>query len=102
MRSERGRLVLESDKGDGVIDTARGRVVAGVQRETLPHRQARFGFAFLEDHSDAFPPLGPGLGRVDAEHAYLAFRATAETFEDLDCGGLARTVGTEEGEDLAA
>ena len=41
-------------------------------------------------------------GRIDAQHADLAVGALPEPLQDLDGGRLAGTVGTQEGEDLAA
>src|SRR5207302_1065251 len=53
MRRERGHLIFESHERDRVVDVAGCRVVARVQSETLPDRQAGFGLAFLEDDADA-------------------------------------------------
>ncbi len=92
----------EADKGDGVVDIARPRVVAGVQPQAFTHRQPRLRFGFLENDADLVPPGTAAGGGVDAEHAYLAGSAVAEPFEDLDGCRLARTVGAEEGEDLTA
>ena len=45
---------------------------------------------------------GSSVRRVVAEDGDLAGRALAEPLEDLGRGGLARAVGAEEREDLAA
>ena len=95
-------LVGQPDQGDGVVDPAWRPVVAGVELEALPHGQAGLGLRFLQNDADPVPPRTAGLGRVDTQYADLAVCAFPEALEDLDRGGLAGTVGTEEGEDLAA
>ena len=42
------------------------------------------------------------LGRILAEYAHLAARARSIALEDLDRGGLAGPVGTQQAEHLAA
>ena len=84
------------------IDRPRLRVVPRVEGERLAHRQVRRDVAVLGDDADALAPLARALRRVDPEHLNLAGAALAVALEDLDRRRLARSVGAEEREDLAA
>src|SRR6185437_7438946 len=102
LRRERLGLLLQADERDRLVDVARLAVVAGVELQALAHGEARLGVRLLQDGADAVPPRGVAGRGVDAEHAHLAGRPRTEALEDLDGRGLARAVGPEEGEDLAA
>jgi hypothetical protein len=56
----------------------------------------------LEHHPDLGPPPLVAQGRVDAEHAHLPGRAHPEALQDLDGGGLAGAVRSQQRDDLAA
>jgi hypothetical protein len=58
--------------------------------------------ALLQDDADPLAELGRLRLRVHAEDGDGAAGPPAEALEDLDGGGLARAVGAEEAEDLAA
>ena len=103
---ERGRALIglrgQADERKRLIDVARRRVVAGVERDALAHREARLGPGFLQHDPDPRAPAAGRLPRVRAEHLDLAAARLAKALEDLDRGRLARPVGPEEREDLPA
>ncbi len=68
----------------------------------LTHRQVVELPGALQHDADPLPPRRVGVLGVDAEDAGLAGRAVPEPLEDLHGGRLARAVGPEEGEHLAA
>ena len=86
-----------------VSATGRGlRVVRRPQRERLAHGQLGLRLALLQDDPDPRAPGAVAVLGIDAEHAHVAAVALAKALEDLDRRRLARPVGAEEGEDLAA
>ena len=77
-------------------------VVATEHRHGLERRQERVERRLLRDDPDPRPPGATGVLRVLAEHGDFAAVASTVALEDLDSRRLARAVGAEEGEHLAA
>src|SRR4051794_8384909 len=78
------------------------RVEAGHLLDRLAHRRARVEADALQHDPDALLQVEVALLRVEAEHGDLAATALAVALEDLDSRGLARAVGPEQPEHLAA
>src|SRR3954447_8560224 len=96
------RALLEPGEGDRLLHAARGGVQLRPVLERLAHGQVRVGAAALQHDAHAPAQIGRALGRVEAEHGHLAAVPVPVALEDLDGGGLARAVGPEQPEDLAA
>src|ERR1039458_3287658 len=95
------RLLLQADQLDDVVGRERLRVVAAVEVDHLAHREVRLDGAFLQDHADPPAEVAAGGGGIGAENLDTSVVAAAVALEDLDDGGLARAVGTEQAKDLA-
>ena len=76
-------------------------VERAVQLERLAHAEALGQLAVLKLGPEPLPQLAAVADRVQAEHADRAAVRGAQPFDALDRGGLARTVGAEDPEDLA-
>src|SRR5262249_19440531 len=81
---------------------AAGRVDPGEVPDYLGRGDLRPGGGRLQAVPDLGPPRPARPGRVLAQHVDGAVVAAAEPFQDLHRGGLARAVGPEQGEHLAA
>ena len=92
----------EADERDHLVGVARVRVEAGEVRQRLATRQVAVHAASLQDDADPLAQLARALPRVVAENGHIAAGAGAVALEDLDRRGLARAVGPEQAEDLAA
>ena len=77
-------------------------VVAPVHLDELADGEVRLHAALLEHDPDRSRSVALARCRVAAEHPHVAAAARAVALEDLDGGGLARAVGSEQAEDLAA
>src|SRR5690606_775102 len=70
--------------------------------DELAHRPPAVVTPGLQDDPDVGAPVLVATGRVLAQHRDPAAGGQPETLEDLDGRRLARTVGTEEDDDLTA
>ena len=95
-------LLAQADRLDQLGGRPGRGVVAGEVVEDLPHGELLRGPLPLADHADPRAPVPAGSRRVLAEHAHLAAVPPPDPLEDLDGRRLARAVGAEQGEDLAA
>jgi len=93
-------LVLQPDQGEDLGHGPRGAVVAGEELQRLLDGERGFDLGVLQDHADPLPPPTVRVRGVRAEHPYVAAVATPVPLEDLDRGGLAGSVGSEQPEDL--
>src|SRR5699024_5394299 len=104
-----GGVLTEPDRFDQVLHVARaghllggvGNVVGGDVGEQLPY--APFGVVapgLQHDAQACSPPLVTVVG-VDSESAGLSVGTLAESFEDLDGGGLPGPVRPEQGDHFA-
>ena len=94
--------VRQSDHFQGFPHLPGARVVPGIKRHALLHRQFRFGFRLLQHHPDTGPPLATSLGGVLSEHGHFATGAMAEALQNLHRRGLSRPVRPEERKHLAS
>ena len=101
MRALLGRL-REPDDPDHLLDVARGGVEAGPVGDRLAHGQVLVDARALQHDPHARAQVGVARRRVVAEHGDVAGAAAAVALEDLDRRRLARAVGPEQPEDLAA
>jgi hypothetical protein len=76
-------------------------VVRREQAQQLERAQTRVQAARLEHHAHLRAEATPVAHRIESEHAYRARVGSPVSLEDLDRGGLARAVGTEQAEHLA-
>ena len=97
---ERVLRLAEADEVEEPVGIVGVVVVGREQLERLERTDPRIEAAVLEHHADLGAELGAVAPRVDAEHAHVAGVGAAVALEDLDGGGLARTVRPEEAEHL--
>src|SRR4051794_11125332 len=95
-------LLVEADQGDDVRDVARRRVQARPVRHGLAHLHVAVHAHGLQDDAHAPAQLELAQGRVVAQHGHVAGGPRPVALEDLDRRRLARPVGAEQPEDLAA
>jgi len=81
--------------------TGRRRVIAAVHLDQLTDRQVTLNPALLKHDSHSLTQPAPAVGGIHPEYSGFPGTPGAVTLEDLDGGGLARSVGTEKAEDLA-
>jgi hypothetical protein len=77
-------------------------VGAAEEREVFAHREVAVQRELLRDVADALAGLRARMPQVDAGHAQLAAAGGQQAAEHAEGGGLARAVGAEQAEDLAA
>src|SRR4249920_2759292 len=95
-------LAGQPDQGDRFLGPARRRVERGEVPDDLELGEFRPGAGQLQDDADPGPPRPARPGGVLAHHVDGAVVAAAEPLQDLHRGGLARAIGPEQGEYLAA
>ena len=71
-----------------------------MQPQHLGHRQHAVGARLLEHDADPLSELAVGVGRIHAQHLDPPLVGGAVPLEDLDGGGLARAVGSQDGDAL--
>jgi hypothetical protein len=96
------RALLQADDLDDLLDGARVRVERGPVRDGLADGQVAVHPAALQDDAGALPQGARPPGRIVPEDGDDAAGAVAVPLEDLDGRRLARAVGSEEAEHLAA
>src|SRR5690606_33311541 len=102
-------LVCEPDQIDQLLDGERAGapgsrewlVVAAEMFEEGSGRPAGVVLPRLEHHPHPGPPILARGGGVFAQDPDLTGRRDAESLQDLDGRGLARTIRAEQGDDLA-
>ena len=93
--------LVEADEREQPLGIVGIVVVRGEQLERLERLDPRVQATLLEHHAHARAQAHALTPRIHAEDAHLAGIGASVALEDLDRGGLARAVGTEEAEDLA-
>ena len=96
-----GRLVLQPDRGNDLVDLPRVVIEGGCAAQRFARSEQIQAGGGLQHDTDPVAPGPPGPLGIDAEDADLATVPLAEALEDLHRGCLARTIGSEQGEDLA-
>jgi hypothetical protein len=97
----RGPLAFEADEREHAVDGQRRRVKTSEMPYHFLNGQLVKLATRLQHDTDACAPAGRCVGGIGAKHGDLAGAPLTETFEDLDHGGLAGTVGAKECEDFA-
>jgi len=95
------RLVRQASGHDNRVEIGRPPEVPREHRDCFPHRVDGVELGFLEHQPDPVAPVPSGVRRIGAEHRDLSSVASPVAFQDLDRGGLPRSVGAQEAEDLA-
>jgi hypothetical protein len=90
----------QADDLDDLVHRSRMRVVAGIHRDGLRHRQVAIHPGRLQHDPDARFQLGPLMARIQAEHGDLAGVAPAVTLQNLYDRGLSGPIRSEEREYL--
>ena len=88
-------LLLQSDDLNDPIDQNTPREHRGEQFYGLPNSELLVHPGRLENHTNPLPKISACRRRIFTEDGHLAGGATPVTFEDLDGGGLARSVRPE-------
>ena len=94
-------LVCQLHKFDQFIDRSRVRVRRTVKLKCLTSRQFAVNPSSLQHDPDAVPKTGSTSIRISSQNRHIAAVTAAVTFENLNGGCLARTVGAQDRQDLA-
>ena len=94
-------LALEAHQLDQFVGRSGLGVIPPEELEHLDDGEVGVDAGGLQHDADAGPVVAVVRSGIEPEHPDVATRRRPEAFEDLDSGGLARTVGAEQGEDLA-
>src|SRR3954452_8211760 len=95
-------FALEPDEREDLVRIARSRVEPCEVDERLAHTDVVVEPRLLEDDPHPLAQRARPAAGVEAEHPHVAARPLAVALQDLDRRRLARTVGPEQPEDLAA
>src|SRR5436190_4910149 len=95
-------LALQPDQRDDLVGISRRRVHPREVRERLAHADVVVDARLLQDDAHPLAQLARPAARIEAQDGDLPGAARAIALEDLDGRRLARAVGPEQAEDLAA
>ena len=94
-------LLFEAHQIDHFIHWPRMRIKGGVHRDRLAHGQIPINARGVQHDPDAALQLRPLTAGIHSEYADVAVVAGPVALENLDRGGLARTVRAQQREHLA-